>query len=77
MSSGNLAGMGGWGGSKPTTPKGGTPAGGTPLGGSTPVMGSPQHRPQAPGAWQGHVPGDYFHLCPSVMHLLVHIFIYA
>ncbi|XP_045108422.1 cyclin-G-associated kinase-like isoform X2 [Portunus trituberculatus] len=55
---GNLAGMGGWGGSKPTTPKGGTPAGGTPMGGSTPVMGSPQHRPQAPGAWLNqHTPG--------------------
>ena len=51
--------MGGWGGSKPTTPKGGTPAGGTPLGGSTPVMGSPQHRPQAAGAWQGHMPGKH------------------
>ncbi|XP_068220861.1 cyclin-G-associated kinase isoform X2 [Palaemon carinicauda] len=54
---GNLAGMGGWVGSKPTTPMGGTPAGGTPLGGSTPVMGSPQHRPQMAGAWQGQPPG--------------------
>ncbi|XP_071513267.1 cyclin-G-associated kinase-like isoform X2 [Panulirus ornatus] len=50
---GNLAGMSGWGGSKPTTPLGGTPVGGTPVGGSTPVMGSPQHRPQMAGAWQG------------------------
>nr|XP_053649196.1 cyclin-G-associated kinase-like [Cherax quadricarinatus] len=54
---GNLAGISGWGGSKPTTPKGGTPAGGTPLGGSTPVMGSPQHRPQMAGMWQGQTPG--------------------
>ncbi|XP_070000892.1 cyclin-G-associated kinase isoform X1 [Penaeus vannamei] len=54
---GNLAGMGGWGGSKPTTPMGGTPIGGTPLGGSTPVMGSPQHRPQMAGGWQGQTPG--------------------
>ncbi|XP_064113443.1 probable global transcription activator SNF2L2 [Macrobrachium nipponense] len=55
---GNLAGMGGWVGSKPTTPMGGTPAGGTPFGGSTPVMGSPQHRPQTAAAWQGQPPGS-------------------
>ncbi|XP_045604252.1 cyclin-G-associated kinase isoform X1 [Procambarus clarkii] len=54
---GNLTGISGWGGSKPSTPKGGTPAGGTPLGGSTPVTGSPQHRPQVAGAWQGQTPG--------------------
>ena len=59
MHLGNLAGMGGWVGSKPTTPMGGTPAGGTPVGGSTPVMGSPQHRPQTAGAWQGQPPGVY------------------
>lgn len=83
---GNLAGMGGWGGSKPTTPMGGTPMGGTPLGGSTPVMGSPQHRPQMAGGWQGQTPGKwlfiifrfivnfYFFMVNKFIHFLIFLY---